>query len=242
LKKTKTTRSCYWLFRARFENYKTFLSLPGGQLRASWRRKISTLFGAWVCRTFILECSFLRNKICNHARITFDLASDKMRSRGIRTIHASRRLCRTKGILVSPPAHVSSVVPKRQVPKPVEDRVCRILSVDSWNRVSGFASRPALVVDGETLTYPRSQTQGRRACNLCCSELGKGQFPPLVRHPSPIPERNGPIREFGLFFAAGKGYVPLNPKIPGGAYSARMLILSGCRQVIVGNELRPAPE
>src|SRR5204862_8277809 len=38
--------------------------------------------------------------------------------------------------------------------------------------------------------------------------------------------------------AAGKGYVPLNPKFPV-ERTRRMLILSGCTQVIVRNECIP---
>ena len=108
IEENKTTRSCYWL--APFENNKTFCPyLVGSHEQVG--EELARYLGLG-CRTFILDVPFCEQDL-HHARITFDLASDKMRLAEFEpsTLPAPVSY---EGDLVSPPAHVSSVVPKRQ--------------------------------------------------------------------------------------------------------------------------------
>jgi amino acid adenylation domain-containing protein len=94
-----------------------------------------------------------------------------------------------------------------------------------------FSSRPALVVDGETVTYHALRRKaGELASLLRRTEEGNS---PLVA----ILACRSVTAYAGILgaLAAGKGYVPLNPKFPA-ERTRRMLILSGCSEVIVGNE------
>jgi amino acid adenylation domain-containing protein len=97
-----------------------------------------------------------------------------------------------------------------------------------------FASRSALVVDGETLTF----ADLRRKAGQLASLLLRTEAPnsPLVA----ILAYRSVTAYAGILgiLAAGKGYVPLNPKFPA-ERTRRMMILSGCNQVIVGNECVP---
>jgi amino acid adenylation domain-containing protein len=94
-----------------------------------------------------------------------------------------------------------------------------------------FASRPALVVDGERLTYlDLRRLAGKLASLLLQTTEGDSPLAAILAYRSVTPYA-GILGILG----AGKGYVPLNPKFPA-ARTRRMLILSGCRQVIVGNE------
>jgi len=108
IEENKTTRSCYWL--APFENYKTFCPYLVGSYEQVGE-ELARYLGLG-CRTFILDVPFCEQDL-HHARITFDLASDKMRLAEFEpsTLPAPVSY---EGDLVSPPAHVSSVVPKRQ--------------------------------------------------------------------------------------------------------------------------------
>ena len=94
-----------------------------------------------------------------------------------------------------------------------------------------FPWRPALVVDGETITYHALRHKaGELASLLRRTEEGNS---PLVA----ILACRSATAYAGILgaLAAGKGYVPLNPKFPV-ERTRRMLILSGCSEVIVGNE------
>jgi len=108
IEENKTARSCYWL--APFENYKTFCPYLVGSYEQVGE-ELARYLGLG-CRTFILDVPFCEQDL-HHARITFDLASDKMRLAEFEpsTLPAPVSY---EGDLVSPPAHVSSVVPKRQ--------------------------------------------------------------------------------------------------------------------------------
>ena len=108
IEENKTTRSCYWL--APFENYKTFCPyLVGSHEQVG--EELARYLGLG-CRTFILDVPFCEQDL-HHARIACDLACDKMRLAEFEpsTLPAPVSY---EGDLVSPPAHVSSGVPKRQ--------------------------------------------------------------------------------------------------------------------------------
>ena len=97
-----------------------------------------------------------------------------------------------------------------------------------------FPSRPALVVDGETLAYrDLKRKAGELACLLRRTEEGDSPLVAILAYRSATAYTG----ILGIL-AAGKGYVPLNPKFPV-ERTRRMLILSGCTQVIVGNECVP---
>ncbi len=88
-----------------------------------------------------------------------------------------------------------------------------------------FASRPALVVDGETLTYRDLRRKaGELASLLQRTEEGNSPLVGILAYRSATAYTG----ILGIL-AAGKGYVPLNPKFPV-ERTRRMLILSGCRQ------------
>ena len=108
IEENKAARSCYWL--APFENYKTFCPYLVGSYEQVGE-ELARYLGLG-CRTFILDVPFCEQDL-HHARITFDLASDKMRLEEFEpsTLPAPVSY---EGDLVSPPAHVGSVVPKRQ--------------------------------------------------------------------------------------------------------------------------------
>src|SRR4029077_4754200 len=90
------------------------------------------------------------------------------------------------------------------------------------------------VVDGETLTY----ADLRRKAGQLASLLLRTEAPnsPLVA----ILAYRSVTAYAGILgiLAAGKGYVPLNPKFPA-ERTRKMMILSGCNQVIIGNECVP---
>ena len=108
IEENKTTRSCYWL--APFENYKTFCPYLVGSYEQVGE-ELARYLGLG-CRTFILDVPFCEQDL-HHARITFDLASDKMRLAEFEPSTLPAPVSH-EGDLVSPPAHVSSGVPKRQ--------------------------------------------------------------------------------------------------------------------------------
>jgi amino acid adenylation domain-containing protein len=97
-----------------------------------------------------------------------------------------------------------------------------------------FPSRPALVVDGESLTY---LGLSRMAGMIASTILQHEQEPhPLVA----VLAYRSKIAYTGILgiLAAGRGYVPLNPKFPI-ERTRRMLALSGCATLVVGNESLP---
>ena len=97
-----------------------------------------------------------------------------------------------------------------------------------------FPSRPALVVDGESLTYLDLRRQAGKLASLVLRTAESNS--PLVA----ILGYRSVTAYVGILsiLAAGRGYVPLNPKFPA-ERTRRMLILSECSQVIVGNECVP---
>lgn len=97
-----------------------------------------------------------------------------------------------------------------------------------------YASRTALVVEGESLTYlDLRRKAGKLASQLIRSE---GSDYPLV---AILAHRNVTAYAGILgILSAGKGYVPLNPKFPA-ERTRRMMVLSGCQQIIVGKECLP---
>jgi len=115
----------------------------------------------------------------------------------------------------------------------VEDRLRNTVGgfLESSER---FASRSALVVDGETLTYGDLRRKaGRLASLLLRTEAPNSPLVAILAYRS-VTAYAGIL---GIL-AAGKGYVPLTPKFPA-ERTRRMMILSGCNQVIVGNECIP---
>jgi amino acid adenylation domain-containing protein len=115
----------------------------------------------------------------------------------------------------------------------VEDRLRNIVSgfLESSER---FASRPALVADGETFAYLDLRCKaGKLASLLLRTEESNSQLVAVLAYRS-VTAYSGIL---GIL-AAGRGYVPLNAKFPA-ERTRRMMILSGCNQVIVGNECIP---
>lgn len=97
-----------------------------------------------------------------------------------------------------------------------------------------FADRAALVVDGKTFTYGLLGIEAARVANAIA-----------ILEPEPYPlAAVFAYRSLSAYsgilgiLAAGKGYVPLNPKFPI-ERSRRMLLLSGCRVLVVGKEAFP---
>lgn len=94
-----------------------------------------------------------------------------------------------------------------------------------------FADRAALVVDGKTFTYGLLRIEVARLANAITT---------LEPEPYPLAAVFA-YRSLSAYsgilgiLAAGKGYVPLNPKFPV-ERTRRMLHLSGCRVLVVGKE------
>jgi amino acid adenylation domain-containing protein len=94
-----------------------------------------------------------------------------------------------------------------------------------------FASRPALVVSNERLSYLELWQQADKFRFAIL--LHNQQDSPLT---AVLADRSKTAYSAILgILAAGKGYVPLNPKFPV-ERSRRMLQLSGCRTLIAGGE------
>src|SRR5437763_2256047 len=111
----------------------------------------------------------------------------------------------------------------------------------SRNLISGFLEsaecfpdRTALVVDGESLTY---SSLHRRVRQIAWAIQQNEQKPyPLAA----VWAHRSHTAYIGILgsLAAGKGYVPLNPRFPL-ERTCRMLALSGCDTLIVGKESLP---
>jgi amino acid adenylation domain-containing protein len=100
--------------------------------------------------------------------------------------------------------------------------------VESVNR---FPSREALVVDGQSLSYLELQREAAKvAYTILQHEQETFRLVALLAHRS----KTAYASILGIL-AAGKGYVPLNPKFPI-ERTQRMLALSGCGMLIVGKE------
>ena len=94
-----------------------------------------------------------------------------------------------------------------------------------------FCGRPALVVNHETFTYDVLRTHVSRL-----AEVIRATEPVAYPLASVFAYRSLTAYAGVLgILAAGKGYVPLNPKFPVDR-SRKMLVLSGCRVLIVGKE------
>ena len=100
--------------------------------------------------------------------------------------------------------------------------------VDSCER---FATRDALVVDGETLTYDElARHVAAISAAVNHADRGDSGLAALLGQRS-VTAFAGVLGILG----SGRGYVPLNPKFPSERLG-RMLALSGCEVVIVGIE------
>jgi amino acid adenylation domain-containing protein len=97
-----------------------------------------------------------------------------------------------------------------------------------------FARRTALVVDGASYSYAELYRRaGRIATAIRNSEQPAGPLAAVWAHRSPTAYAG----VLGCL-AAGKGYVPLNPKFPM-QRTLRMLSLSGCSVIVAGKECLP---
>jgi amino acid adenylation domain-containing protein len=94
-----------------------------------------------------------------------------------------------------------------------------------------FASRPALVVDGEHLTYSDLRREAGKLASLLLQTAVSASSLAAILACRSVTAYAGILGILGT----GKGYVPLNPKFPT-ERTRRMMILSGCNQVIVGKE------
>jgi amino acid adenylation domain-containing protein len=97
--------------------------------------------------------------------------------------------------------------------------------------VARWGDLPALVVNGERLSY--RQLAGKAAAlasTIDRFEEGSNPLVGLLAHRSV----NAYAGVLGIL-GAGKGYVPLNPKFPA-ERTRSMLLLSGCRTLVVGSE------
>ena len=96
-----------------------------------------------------------------------------------------------------------------------------------------FAERPALVVDGKSLSYASLRGIVRKvATAIHALQLEQKPFPLVA-----VLAHRSETAYAGVLgsLAAGKGYVPLNPKFPL-ERTLQMLALSGCTVLIVGKE------
>lgn len=94
-----------------------------------------------------------------------------------------------------------------------------------------FPARPALVVDGECLSYrDLQQLAGKIATTIRRHEQTAFPLAAVWAYRS----KTAYTGVLGIL-AAGKAYVPLNPKFPI-ERTRRMLILSGCNVLVVGKE------
>ncbi|MEM7222519.1 MAG: amino acid adenylation domain-containing protein [Pseudomonadota bacterium] len=103
--------------------------------------------------------------------------------------------------------------------------------------VSGFLAslraypeRPALFVSGDHVSYQELGTFAGRIAATITSRAAPGKLAAVFAHRS-LCAYGGVL---GVLLA-GRGYVPLNPKFPI-ARTGRMLALSGCNTLVVGQE------
>jgi amino acid adenylation domain-containing protein len=94
-----------------------------------------------------------------------------------------------------------------------------------------FADRNALVVNNEAVTYDALRTAAcRLTAAIAATEPGPNPLAAVFAYRS----MTAYCGVLGIL-AAGTGYVPLNPKFPV-ERSRKMLVLSGCRVLVVGKE------
>jgi amino acid adenylation domain-containing protein len=94
-----------------------------------------------------------------------------------------------------------------------------------------FPNRQALAVNNQSMTYKRLRSEANRIA------IAIARFEP---EPYPLAavfayRSNTAYSGVLAILISGKGYVPLNPKFPV-ERTRRMLLLSGCRVLVVGNE------
>jgi amino acid adenylation domain-containing protein len=96
--------------------------------------------------------------------------------------------------------------------------------------VARFGELPALVVNGERLSYRQLSQKVVALASVIDSVEDSHPLVGLLAHRS-VSAYAGVLGILG----AGKGYVPLNPKFPP-ERTRSMLLLSGCRTLVVGRE------
>jgi amino acid adenylation domain-containing protein len=108
---------------------------------------------------------------------------------------------------------------------------CKPLIAGFLESAERWSDRPALFVDGKALTY--LELQQAAAANACTIRQRDQYSAPLVA----ILASRSITAYAGILgiLMAGKGYVPLNPKFPI-ERTRKMLDLSGCSTVVLGNE------
>lgn len=114
-----------------------------------------------------------------------------------------------------------------------EQRSLRSLISGFLESAERFPDRPALVVDGESLSYAALLGTARRVASAIHNVQSEQQSFPLVA----LLTHRSQTAYAGVLgsLAAGKGYVPLNPKFPL-ERTLQMLALSGCTTLIAGKE------
>jgi amino acid adenylation domain-containing protein len=112
-----------------------------------------------------------------------------------------------------------------------EKSVTRSIFCGFADSVARFGEHPALVVNGERLSY-RQLSHKVVALASVIDSVKEDSYPlvGLLAHRSV----NAYAGVLGIL-GAGKGYVPLNPKFPP-ERTRSMLLLSGCRTLVVGSE------
>ncbi len=114
-----------------------------------------------------------------------------------------------------------------------EQRPFRSLVSGFFESAERFPDRPALAVDGSVLSYADLRRIVNRIASAIHTVQGEQESSPLVA----VLAYRSQTAYAGVLasLAAGKGYVPLNPKFPL-ERTLHMLALSGCTALIVGKE------
>ena len=116
------------------------------------------------------------------------------------------------------------------MPSQDDPTTVRTLATGFFESVERFPERPALVIDNDRWTYRDLRGQVVR---IAATITNEEDACPLV---ALLASRSATAYAGILgILAAGKGYVPLNPKFPI-ARTRKMLLLSGCSLLIVGRE------
>jgi len=111
-----------------------------------------------------------------------------------------------------------------------EKSVTRSIFCGFADSVARFGEHPALVVNGERLSYRQLSHKVVALASVIDSVEDSYPLVGLLAHRSV----NAYAGVLGIL-GAGKGYVPLNPKFPP-ERTRSMLLLSGCRTLVVGSE------
>ena len=117
-----------------------------------------------------------------------------------------------------------------------EQRPFRSLVCGFFESAERFPDHPALVVDGRSLSYASLRGTVCRIASAIQTVQSEQESFPLVA----VLAHRSETSFAGVLgsLAAGKGYVPLNPKFPL-ERTLQMLALSGCNALIVGKECFP---